>query len=113
MLGWKVRHVGYCGMETFCDEFDELADAKACAAEKLREYRADGFPIEVLESGSKWEIQEPEDCSLVPDNAGYLSILRVAGECKECDNPCDTEHRLCESCFESENSFESDLHSDD
>lgn len=99
MLGYKVRHVGHCGMETHSEFFEIAEEARQDAAEFIRSMRQDGFPVTTLEQGQKWEILEPEDCSMVPDQCGILWIERVAGECFECGCECDTAARYCESCI--------------
>lgn len=100
MIGYKVRHIGHCGMETHSEFFETAEEARQDAAAFIARMRQNGFPVTTLEQGQKWEILEPEDCSMIPDQCGILRIEKVAGECFECGGECDTRERYCEECKE-------------
>jgi len=78
---------GYCGMPIPIEEGDrETVRQKAAAW--LRSLRRDGFPIALLEKGKEWEVQEPDDCVMVPDCCGILHIRQKPVRmvtCWECD----------------------------
>jgi hypothetical protein len=96
MPNYELIHLAYCGMPTPYGT-GERADMRDLAARKLRLRRRQGFPVTTLEIGERWEIMEPEDCMMVPDQCGVM-VLRVdpksARECFECgctvdkDDPC-------------------------
>jgi hypothetical protein len=48
------------------------------ATRLLRRRRREAFPITVIKKGRQWEVEEPEDCMMVPDCCGVL-ILRDPG----------------------------------
>ena len=80
-----IQHTGYCGMRTFREEWDDLGEARTSAAESIREFRKEGLRVSVLERGREWEVLEPDDAAMVPDEAGILSIEPV---CTEQDCAC-------------------------
>ena len=82
---------GHCGMPIPIAQGDK-EDVRQIAAEELRRLRADGFPVTVLEKGKEWEVEEPEDCCMVPDECGILHIAAVPsrhGKCFECGSEDD------------------------
>lgn len=72
-----VNHVGYCGMAQPRETFDDRQDARRRIAGKLRYYRKRDFPVSVIEKGREWEIEEPEDCLLIPDTCGVVTLTEV------------------------------------
>jgi hypothetical protein len=79
MSGYTLTLHAYCGMaEPIGDNGMDQDDARQEAVKLLRRRRRQDFPIAVLKKGRRWEIQEPEDCMMVPDCCGVL-ILRDPG----------------------------------
>lgn len=70
---YTVRHVSYCGMESYSETFESLDDARTASAKVLSRLRRE-FPIVILERGTKWEVMERDDNAMVPDQCGILSI---------------------------------------
>lgn len=97
MLGYQVRHVGYCGMETYCEDHETMEEARQDAAKFIKRMRKKEFQVTNIDT-NKWEVLEPDDCSMIPDQCGILWIRKIAGECNECGGDCDTNARLCENC---------------
>src|SRR5579864_5248574 len=80
-----VNHA-YCGMSIPIKE-GAKDDVRSAAARYLRRLRREGFPVVTMESGREWEIQEPEDSVLVPDECGLLTIRAIpvpTFRCWEC-----------------------------
>jgi hypothetical protein len=80
---------GHCGMDIPLVEHGTLADCREEAARYLSGLKADGYPIMVKEAGSTWEVSEPDDCVMIPDDCGLLAIrpARIpAYSCFYCDD---------------------------
>ena len=86
---YHVQHHAYCGMSGIPDTFEDSTDARKAVARELRTYRR-SFKIATLERGASWEILEPEDCAMVPDTCGTLSLVHQTFECPECGYACET-----------------------
>lgn len=95
---YTVTHHAYCGMAVpIVGERDESTreEARTTAARRIRSLRREGYPVVVLERGERWEVQEPEDSVLVPDDCGILSLVgfnplaRKYGKCRECGSSSD------------------------
>ncbi len=71
---WKLTHAAYCGMVTVLGSDIDAAVVRSAAAGALRSARRRGFDVAVREPGVAWEILEPEDSVLVPDDCGMLSL---------------------------------------
>jgi hypothetical protein len=73
---WRLIHHAYCGMSIPHGEFHhaDRDDARAAAARLLRRRRRQGYPVSILEAGKSWEIGEPDDCMMVPDESGVLQL---------------------------------------
>jgi hypothetical protein len=79
MSGYTVTLHAYCGMaQPMGDSVMDYDEARQEAATLLRRRRREGFPITVITKGRKWEVEEPDDCAMVPDCCGVL-ILRDPG----------------------------------
>lgn len=76
---FTLNFSAYCGMTMKIAEGDSDTVRKA-AAKLLRRRRNNDFPVWCLEKGTKWEVGEPEDCMMVPDDSG---ILRINEEVEE------------------------------
>lgn len=92
-----VRHSAYCGMSD-SETFESMSEARQDVARRIRRYRRQGFPVDVLEPGESWEIQEPENCMMVPDCCGTISIRRVTFECQECGCEYDDDDDAIACC---------------
>ncbi len=71
---WKLTHAAYCGMVTALGADVDAAVVRSAAAGALRSARRRGFDVAVREPGMAWEILEPEDSALVPEDCGMLSL---------------------------------------
>ena len=96
MPSYRLVHHAYCGMPVPIEEGD-MQDCRTAAARLLMRRRRQGFPVTTLEIGERWEIMEPEDCMMVPDQCGVLTLTidpRSQRKCFECgctvdrDDPC-------------------------
>lgn len=72
---FELKMYAYCGMSYVLHE-GARSECRAIAARFLRKRRASGYRITVHESGHDWELEEPEDSFMIPDDAGRL-ILRT------------------------------------
>jgi len=75
------------------------AEARAIAADRIRYYRQ-RYKVTTLEPGSEWEVQEPDDCAMVPDSCGTLAIRHITWDCRECGHACETKEDARECCAE-------------
>ncbi len=75
---WQLTHAAYCGMVTTLETDVDAAVVRSAAAAALRAARRRGFDVAVRKPGTEWEILEPEDSVLVPDNCGILGLELVA-----------------------------------
>jgi hypothetical protein len=73
-MGFTVTMHAYCGMAVPIETTEDLAEARAAAARYLRRQRRADYPVTTLRRGRAWEVQEPEDCILVPDDSGVLVL---------------------------------------
>lgn len=100
MITFTLTHYAYCGMHVpIIDTYDraEREEARSRAARRLRSMRQQGYPVVTLERGRKWEVQEPEDCVLVPVECGILSLSAVKPKTFRCWN-CGDDIEEGESC---------------
>lgn len=103
---YRVQMHSYCGLSNLPITFDESGDARDCAASKLRRARR-RFRVVTLERGKQWEIQEPEDCAMVPDACGTLAIHHTTFECRECGSDHETREHAGQCCaFNDEEIFD-------
>jgi len=74
----SVHHIGYCGM-IFEEDYmlSSVSDARRAAADAIKRYRNRDYVVSTLKNGLRWEIVEPEDSGMVPDDCGYLKIVIV------------------------------------
>jgi hypothetical protein len=71
---YRLVHHAYCGMDVPYGEFEDRAEARSEAAKLVQLRRREGYPVTTLERGRQWEIQEPENCMMVPDECGVLAL---------------------------------------
>jgi len=65
----KLSFSAYCGMS-----YDISGDdARVAAARFIRRRRNNGQRVVKL-GDNRWECQEPENCSMIPDTAGILCL---------------------------------------
>lgn len=72
-IEYVITFAAYCGMVD-TEEKDCGADARDHVAAYLRSMRRKGFPVTTLKRGAEWEVLEPEDCAMVPDECGTVSL---------------------------------------
>lgn len=72
MTNMKFKFSAYCGM-TYEVEHDSEKGLRKAAANFIRKRRNNGQPVVKLRE-NVWECQEPENCLMIPDTAGILSI---------------------------------------
>lgn len=70
---WTVRFNAHTGLAGLPKVFEDREEARAYVAKRIRRYRKDGA-VDVVEKGKVWELLEPEDCFMVPDSCGILSL---------------------------------------
>ena len=74
---WQVTHQAYCGMSIPLGTFDDLADAKAKFEARIRWFENRiGGDVDRADDGLSAELNEPEDCCMVPDACGTLTIYQ-------------------------------------
>jgi hypothetical protein len=95
---YRINHHAYCGMGGVPACFEERADARQYAAEQLRRYRKH-FAVTILERGKTWEVLEPENCAMVPDACGTLSLSHETFECFECGYGHESKHDAAHCCI--------------
>lgn len=104
---YHLKFAAYCGMGWTIGSFEERGEARSEAASILRQRRSDGYAIATLKQGREWEVLEPEDSVLVPDECGQLYITHQTFECRECGfkhetdearRACCLEELYCEEC---------------
>ena len=71
---YDVKFLAYCGMSLPLAQKVDRDQARDCVQQYLRKAKK-RQPVTYLGDG-QWECQEPEDCALVPDWAGYLIVRR-------------------------------------
>ncbi len=96
-MSYRVNHYAYCGMSGVPEDFSSREDARDYAAQRLRSYRK-RFEVVTLEKGKRWEVLEPEDCSMVPDACGELVLTRKTFECRECGSSHDDRDAAAGCC---------------
>lgn len=106
---WNVQHFGYSGMSGVRHTFTEEGDARAKAARLIAARRAAGYKVIVLDRQSRWEVLEPADAVLVPDECGTINLWSEVRECgparasggERCENdPPDDDNGRCAMCGE-------------
>jgi len=98
---YTVQHFSYCGMSGIAERFDDSTDARAEAADRLRRYRR-RYRVAMLTRGQEWEILEPENCAMVPDSCGILTLRRQFFQCRECGSRYDTRHDALHCCCDTD-----------
>lgn len=85
----------HCGMPYTLAEGD-WEDCRAEVASFLRDHRAEGYGVSVLERGERWEAVEPDDAIMVPDDAGTITIQPSPAlvPCWECGCDFQPESRM-------------------
>lgn len=108
-----LRLNAYCGMSVVIDEGDRDACRKT-AARTIRARRKAGYKVVTIdrfrdghEHLRQWEFLEPEDCAMVPDNCGVLTLKTILWDCPWCGQtfePKTSYQRFCDdSCAEAYN----------
>ncbi len=83
---YQVKHLSYCGMWTIDEKFESKEDARQFVADLLKSRRKE-FPVATLTHGEMWEVQEPEDCVMIPDQCGTIKLSDNSDEVeKEIDS---------------------------
>lgn len=96
---YRVKHHAYCGMAGLPHEFQDRGDARDYVAARLRATRAAGYPVTTLTTGEEWEILEPDDCHMVPDACGTLTLReKYKYECRECGTGHDDREEAAMCC---------------
>ena len=95
-----LRLYGFSGMSdpiVTKDERKEIETVRRLVSRILRRRRSAGFLVSTLDRGHRWEITEPEDSAMVPDDAGILR-LSVVNRCDYCGVLTDDDGPCCECC---------------
>ena len=72
----SVIHRSHCGMEWEEDYgLHSVKDARDAAAAAINQYRKSGFPVTTLDPGKQWEVLEPVDAAMVPDECGTIALI--------------------------------------
>jgi hypothetical protein len=92
-MSYRVRFSAYCGLSAPATRCEDRADARLHVAEYLRRARRSGLPVTTVEPGIQWEILEPAQAAMVPDDCGLLTLSHDTFECRECG--CEYETPEC------------------
>lgn len=106
----------YCGMAIPIEDGDR-ADVRQAAAQQIRMCRAERRQVNIIQRGRQWELEEPDNATMIPDDAGILSLSDCRAECSECgDKLDDTDLRQmsasarryvrCNDCANADHRFE-------
>ena len=97
-----VTH-SYCGMSLPHVSTEDRAWARSQTAALLRKRRQAGFRV-ILGSRTadyrSYEVLEPEDCHLVPDECGIIALRRELFECGECGSEYEDRDAASSCCRE-------------
>lgn len=99
---YRVQFFAYCGMSGVPRTFESLRDARDYAAARLARAHARGCRPYTLVPGKRWEIPEPDDVMMVPDDCGELVIRHDTFECRECGCAHETRDAATTCCAEQE-----------
>lgn len=106
---FRLVNYAYCGMPIPIKQGDK-EDVRTAAAHYLRRLRREGFPVVVIERGEEWEVQEPEDSVLVPDECGLLTLCAIPVRlvrCWDCgEDVPEGETCSCRICCDCGNDYE-------
>ena len=75
-MKYDLTFYSYCGMSNKIVEDGDIDKCRSKAAKVLRSRRNNGHFVTKVDD-NKWECQEPEDCSMIPDSAGTLVLSVV------------------------------------
>lgn len=97
---YRIKHISHCGMLTFSERADDEAEVRALAANLIKKFRRKGLVVTTLDSGEEWEVLEPQDCVMVPDDCGVIRVYHVTFECRECGSRHEFKQDSLECCQE-------------
>src|SRR5688572_23661313 len=99
---YYLKQFPFCGLSMPREYCGDRADARYAAAQLLKRRRRQGFPVIILARGARWEILEPADAVMVPDQCGTVAIQRETFECRECGFDHDDRDSAAECCADME-----------
>lgn len=73
-MSYKLTMYAHCGMPVPILEGVSLEEAQARAKRYVQKRADDDYEVDELEPGLQWELTEPSDSFMVPDDAGILAI---------------------------------------
>lgn len=73
---YEVTTFAYCGMTIPHGVYDEYDEALARVTRRIEMLKEKGCDVHQI-SPHSWEVGEPENCNMVPDFCGTLSIQEV------------------------------------
>lgn len=83
----NLRFRPYCSLDSEDIETGaDLAEARQSAADVIRARRAAGYAVKILERGARWEVLEPDDCVMIPDDCGILILDDQTADDPELDD---------------------------
>ena len=85
-MSYHLKFNAHCGMTTIDEEFLSKEEGREKAAGILRRRRDSGHQVSTINKGSYWECGEPEDCMMVPDTAGMLTLVEAFDEWEDEDD---------------------------
>jgi hypothetical protein len=75
-MTYRVVHHAYCGMTIPLGEGMSYRQAQARIKRRIAWFKKEiGGPVTYLGPGH-YELEEPEDCAMVPDDCGTLAIKK-------------------------------------
>ena len=97
---YTLRFSAHCGMSYDIADNLEMSEAREKIAELIQEKRNAGYDVSTIVNGKEYEFNEPDDASLVPDDAGYLYLVDLDADlpkCDRCGEPCREKYYNSES----------------
>lgn len=97
---YRLKFIAYCGVPTYDETFEQEIDARNAARDIIMDRRFDGYTVTTVTKNEEWEVLEPEDSAMVPDDCGTLRLRHITFECRECGSRHETLGEAEECCQE-------------
>ena len=99
---YLVNFHSYCGMSNRIATCEDETEARLEALAIILARRLDGYTVTTLQRGAEWEVLEPDDSIMVPDDCGILHIKHVTYQCRECGQHWEDKESERYCCSEQE-----------
>ena len=95
---YYVKFTSYSDVTTHLEKFEDEEEARMSIVDIIKNRRFDGYVVTTLHKGEVWEVLEPEDAMLIPDDCGTLRLIHKTFECYECGSRQETKREAQECC---------------